>query len=1059
MQEPTRLIFGDGALAGWDAMVVMQAPSGVRSAAGSSACDDRVRTIRPNDGRQSTVMKQYSSPLRLRTPGIARNGAPVSIDFEGEPVPAIEGETVAAALAAAGITAFRRARDGRPRGVFCGMGVCYECLVTVDRRPGQRACMTRVRDAMQVAAHRDDAPSVPEGEAAPLVPPPADRLPEEDRDLLIIGAGPAGLAAAAAAARAGVIATVLDERPEPGGQYFKQLAPSHRFAARRARDPQFASGAGLIERVRAAGVEIVGSATVWSAHAGGREAGTESCAAQVEVFVGAIARRIRARQLIVAPGAYERPHPVPGWTFPGVMTTGAAQTLSRAYRVAPGSRVLIAGNGPLNLQVACELAAGGVSVAAVAEAAAPATTRPRAVLAALRHSPELMWKGLGYAASLVRRRVPVLYRHLLVRVEGRDDRVCRAVLARIDPGGNIVPGSERAFDVDAVCMGYGFHPSTELTRLLGCEHRWDAGSGSLAVARDDDGATTLPGVFVPGDGGGVGGAQAALAQGTLAGLAAARNLGGQFPPDTEAARRSARRELGRARRFQEALWRIFAAPRDFSGLIGDDVAVCRCESVTAGALRARIASGADETGALKRLTRAGMGRCQGRYCGPRVASWCAAARGEAPDPFRLFAPRFPVKPVPALALAREKPEWSHDDQGEPLPPQPPSLARAARSTPAAEAEVAIVGAGIIGICTAWELARDGVDVALIERDQPNAHASGNNAGSLHVQLLAYDFGDLASAAGLPAAQTLPLQRESARLWPQVAEALGADLEIARTGGLMVAETGEQMAQLSRKAELEARFGTPVEMIGGAELRELAPHLSRGLAGAAYCAEEGKMSPLRAGPAVLDAALAAGARLFRETEVLAIERAGSAFHLHTTRGPFRAGRLLNAAGGWAARIAAMLGVSLPVRASPIQLIVTEAAPPLLGHLLAYADRHLTMKQMEAGNLVIGGGWPSDLDPGSTRARVRRESVEGNLWVAHRVLPALRSLHVIRTWAAMNVMADGAPILGEVPGVPGFFTATTVNGLTLGPVLGRINADLLRTGRTGRELAPYTLDRFN
>ena len=127
-----------------------------------------------------------------------------------------------------------------------------------------------------------------------------------------------------------------------------------------------------------------------------------------------------------------------------------------------------------------------------------------------------------------------------------------------------------------------------------------------------------------------------------------------------------------------------------------------------------------------------------------------------------------------------------------------------------------------------------------------------------------------------------------------------------------------------------------------------------------------MSPLTAGPAVLEAALAAGARLFRETEVFDIERAGFAFVLHTSRGPVRAGRVLNAAGGWAPRVAAMLGVSLPVRASPIQLIVTETAPPLLRHLLAYADRHLTMKQMAAGNLVIGGGWPSELDPASERA---------------------------------------------------------------------------------------------
>jgi len=942
------------------------------------------------------------------------------------------------------------------------MGVCYECLVTVDGRPGQRACMTKVRNGMQVAAHRDDRPSVPVEEMAPLVPPPVDRVPETERDLIVIGAGPAGLAAAEAAARAGVAVTVLDERHEPGGQYFKQLAPSHRFAAHGARDRQFASGAELIERVRSAKVEIVSSATVWSAHPGGRDrAGAGARAvAELEVFVEGNARRCRARQLVIATGAYERAHPVPGWTLPGVMTTGAAQTLARAYRVAPGARVLVAGNGPLNLQVAGELAAGGVEVAAVAETAPTPTARPGAALAAFRHAPGLIVQGVAYRAALARRRVPVLHRHVLVRVEGRDDeRVRRAVLARIDTHGNTVAGSERAFDVDAVCTGYGFHPSTELTRLLGCEHRWDPDAGSLEIVRDDDTETSVAGVFVPGDGAGMGGAHAAIAEGTLAGLAAARNLDRSIPPDLAALGRHARRERDRARRFQSALWTLFAAPREFPDLVGDDVPVCRCESVGAGTLRSRIAAGADESGALKRLTRVGMGRCQGRYCAPRVAAWCADARGETPNPFQLFAPRFPVKPVPAFALAREKPEWSHDDQGEALPVAAPRRAGAPRASAIPEASVAIVGAGIVGITTAWELAREGVDVILVERDQPNAHASGNNAGSLHVQLLAYNFGNLATAAGLPAAQTLPLQRESARLWPEVADTLGVDLEIARTGGLMVAETGEQMEKLAQKTALERSFGTPVEVIGRNELRALAPHLSERLVGAAWCAEEGKLSPLTAGPAVLEAALASGARLFRETEVHAIERAGPGFVLRTTRGTVRAGRVLNAAGGWAPRVAGMLGVSLPIRASPIQLIVTETAPPLVTHLLAYADRHLTMKQMAAGNLVIGGGWPSRLDPESERAHVRRDSVEGNLWVADRVLPALRSLHVIRTWSAMNVLVDGAPILGEVPGVPGFFTASTVNGLTLAPVLGRINADLLRTGRTGRDLSPFTLDRFN
>ena len=175
-------------------------------------------------------------------------------------------------------------------------------------------------------------------------------------------------------------------------------------------------------------------------------------------------------------------------------------------------------------------------------------------------------------------------------------------------------------------------------------------------------------------------------------------------------------------------------------------------------------------------------------------------RGGPPRVARSFPSLQPALPCEAGAGLRPRPREAGSGvtttRGEALPREAPRrAAAAAHSASIAEASVAIVGAGIVGICTAWELARDGVDVILVERDQPNAHASGNNAGSLHVQLLAYDFGDLASAAGLPAAQTLPLQRESARLWPVVAETLGADLEISRTGGLMVAETEEQMVKL------------------------------------------------------------------------------------------------------------------------------------------------------------------------------------------------------------------------------------------------------------------------
>jgi D-hydroxyproline dehydrogenase subunit alpha len=155
---------------------------------------------------------------------------------------------------------------------------------------------------------------------------------------------------------------------------------------------------------------------------------------------------------------------------------------------------------------------------------------------------------------------------------------------------------------------------------------------------------------------------------------------------------------------------------------------------------------------------------------------------------------------------------------------------------------------------------------------------------------------------------------------------------------------------------------------------------------------------------------------------------------------------------------MVGVKLPVRGAPLQMIVTEPAPTLVTQLVAHADRHLSLKQAGAGGLIVGGGWSAAADPATGFARTLRASIEGNLWVARRVLPALDGLHVIRTWAAMNVNIDGAPILGPAPGAPGFFNAVTSNGYTLAPVVGRLTAELIARGRASLPIERYALSRF-
>jgi len=970
--------------------------------------------------------------MRLKAHGPAPEQ--LTVWFDGQPLTAIAGETIAATLLAHGEVTSSTAKDGAPRGVFCGMGVCHDCLVTVDGRASQRACMTKVRGGMRIG--RGDASRVTlTTDSADLATLPDGAPAGQAYDIVVVGAGPAGLKAAEMGCMAGASVLVIDERPLPGGQYFKQ--PANAIPA----DRQAREGNALIEAVRRLGAVFAQETLVWGASRN-IEGGIE-----LATMRNGHAGLVRPRALIVATGAYERPLPVPGWTLPGVMTTGACQTLLRGYGVSPGKRVLIAGNGPLNLQVAAELAARGAEVVAVAEAAASPWTQAKAALGMMAASPKLAVSGMAMLAGLTWAGVPVLWGHVLRRIEGVSHAE-RAVLTPLTSDGS-AGRSEIGFDVDAVCMNYGFLPSNELPRLLGCRHR-TVGTAvpHLEVERRDDGATTLPDVFVVGEAGGFGGAHIAMAQGERAGMGAARRLGfaafkGRQPP----------RALARHRRFQSALWRMFAAPGLGCAGADADTQICRCEAVTLATLRRTIAEkGVQDVATLKRLTRAGMGRCQGRYCAPFLHGLVAGAL--SPSETGFLAPQAPLRPVPLASLAVEKPEWGGHRRAL-LPDRP---APGGEPLPVAEAEIVVIGAGIVGLSTALFLARAGREVVVLERGKPNALASGGNAGSLHAQLLSFDHGDRAEMGGGPAALTLRLQAESIDLWQRLERDFGADFEIKVTGGLMVAESERDLLFLKAKTEVERRHGIDCDIIGASELRRLEPALDERLIGAAFCRGEGKINPLIATQGILDAALVLGARLFGDTEVRAIHPQPSGYSVETQRGTIRAGRVVNAAGAFAGRIGAMLGLKLPVHGAPLQMIVTEAASPVVSGLIAHADRHLTLKQTANGNMIIGGGWTAGLDPVHGHPRPLRESIEGNLWVAQNVLPLLRKLHVLRSWAAMNINIDGAPIIGEAPGLPGFFNAVTSNGYTLGPIMGLTTAELMIDGRAERNITPFLVERF-
>lgn len=950
--------------------------------------------------------------MRLKHPDLRPN-ASVRFTFDGREIRALEGETIAASLGAEQVTAVRQARSGAPRGPFCGMGVCFDCLVTVNGRPSQRACLTKVEAGMDV---RSAAPQPTDVKAEPPEP-----VQEIACDVLVVGAGPAGLSAARSLAIAGADVIVADERLHPGGQFFKPLAPSHQ-ADLAVLDSQFRDGAVLRRSAELAGARILNETTVWAAFS----------PTEVAAVVAGRSTIFRPRRLVLATGAYEQPWPVPGWTLPGVMTVGGLQTLARSYRVAPGRAIVIAGNGPLCLQTAVELLDGGANVAAVFEAAPrPWFGRLGALAGTALADPFLALTGAGMIARLGRL---VHWNSRVTQISG--DRKVYSVDAGL-----------YRIDADIVALGYGFSSSSELARSLGCAHRFVArGTGSMETVVDDDGRTSLEAVFAIGDGARFGGAQSAQAQGQVAAWAVAGDLGLKVAEPI-----AARRTVRRAARFQSALWDLFAAEPLRPTEIRDDAIVCRCEEVTAGELRRQISAGHDSPAALKRATRAGMGRCQGRYCASVVAGLCPGEIGE----FGLFAPRPPAKPVPISALSVEQPEWTgHKDF------VPPDMARPRETTvlPAEHVDTLVIGGGVAGSCLAYWLAREGIETLVVERDDVNLQASGANAGSLHVQLLAFDFTGQPGDGPNRAADTLPLGPASVGLWREIERDTGQDLEIKVTGGLMLAETARDMEVLKAKVALEKSRGIEAEVIGANELRELEPCIGDVAIGAEWCPGEGKINPLKGTYAVVAHARAKGARFRRGASVQAIEREGNGWKVVTTRGQIFCKRVVNAAGPWAAQIAAMAGVSIPVRGAPLQMVVTEPTAPTLTRLVAYAGRHLTLKQMASGAFMIGGGWTAGLDEEQKLSRALRSSVEGNLWIASRAVPALGGLHAVRIWAGMNVNIDRAPILGEVPGLPGFYNCVSSNGYTLAPVLSRLTSEMIAGRSTSLPVEAYSLKRF-
>jgi NADPH-dependent 2,4-dienoyl-CoA reductase/sulfur reductase-like enzyme len=459
-------------------------------------------------------------------------------------------------------------------------------------------------------------------------------------DLVVVGGGPAGLAATAEAAGAGLSVLLVDERPTLGGQIFKQPGRGFRVTDAAALGPDFARGRRLIDLAERAGAQILLRTAVAAIR------GTALALVEDERQT----RHVVARHVILAPGAHDRPVAFPGWTLPGVITAGGAQTLVKTQRVLPGERIVFAGSGPLALAFPAQLRGYGANVVTVLETGpAPRPADVLRLLRAARGNEHLLRDAAAYRGRLLRDRVPLRYGRVVVRAEG-DGRVEEVVHAAVDRDWRPLSGTEERVAADTLCVGYGFFPSVELPRLAGCDFTYDEGLGGPVVARDAWLRTTVAGISAAGDGTGVAGSYVAIDEGRLAALGALADLGALSAAAAEERARPIRVRLARKEAFRRALAPLHRVGPGIYELATPDTVVCRCEGLTLGTLDDALATTGDPN-LVKLLTRAGMGLCQGRNCQRQIAAILARRHGVAIADVPVPTPRPPVRPVPIAAVA------------------------------------------------------------------------------------------------------------------------------------------------------------------------------------------------------------------------------------------------------------------------------------------------------------------------------------------------------------------------------------------------------------------------
>ena len=364
------------------------------------------------------------------------------------------------------------------------------------------------------------------------------------------------------------------------------------------------------------------------------------------------------------------------------------------------------------------------------------------------------------------------------------------------------------------------------------------------------------------------------------------------------------------------------------------------------------------------------------------------------------------------------------------------------------ADVVVIGGGIHGCSTALHLALRGLKPILVEKDYAGRHASGVNAGG--VRQLARDLAEI------------PLSISSMEIWEQIEELVGDDCGFTSHGTVLVAETDEELAGFkARVDDLRMRGFVHEELIDRAELRRLVPAVSEHCPGGVVSRRDGAADPFRTTQAFRRTAVEKGAEILEDVTVTGLERVGDVWCVETSDGPIEAPKVVNAAGAWADRIAAMLGEPVPLTVVAPMLMVTSRVPAFIDPVVILRGRKLSFKQLANGTVVIGGGHLA------TPYRDRNETVLDwdKLAISARTVwelfPAMREATIVRAWAGIEAyMPDGIPVVGKSSTSEGVFHqfGFSTHGFQLGPGTGAMMAELVATGSTNVPIDGLEIERF-